>query len=197
MGYAIGAVLSGSATDPCCCGGGDCCIYGWPDPDGIDGGPFYPDTDLPDSVVATIAGTPFTLPRVGYNFELNDAGDIYLLEAQLDDTFWILRKNGDPRGTNACLIGDYDTNTVEDEFLDTYTVTFTFGGLDFEIPVDRLNNCEWQGSNESGSALVYYDSATYKWNIQILGTSVKDDPQSSPDGSYADAAGVTNILVSP
>lgn len=38
-----GKVATASA---CCC----CCLYPWPDPEGLEGGPYYPNTGLPDTL---------------------------------------------------------------------------------------------------------------------------------------------------
>lgn len=165
MGYAIGAVLSGSATDPCCCGGGDCCLYSWP---GEVGSEVYPLDDLPDTIILTINGTPATLTKDAgsspYSYSgIWGGGSVFLFAGEDPGSTWLFSVSSPEdltgQSNGQCLISDYTAEgpsgpyitTVEDEFPDTLNV-------DGDPPYDlfRLTPCLWEGtaSTEGGDVVV-------------------------------------------
>lgn len=81
--------------------------------------------------------------------------------------------------SSPCLIRD----GVEDEFADTYSVN----GTD---TITRGTPCTWNGPKTGGGtwSLNYGQTTPYKWHLTSGGGSPtsddKDDPQSSPDGTY-------------
>lgn len=200
--------------DPPCCCPSACCLYPWPDPDGIAGGPYYPTTDLPATIVVTIDGTPFTLTLNSGTYTYGDPSfetsetPFVTAESLLGENNWYLAYapvSGDEVSYygSSCLInplwefraGGPFTISSEDEFLDTYTITFTpsGGGTPFDVEVTRETEpipdiCTWVGFVDLALVYLYYDSAAYKWKIQFPeggACYVKDDPQSSPVGTYA------------
>jgi hypothetical protein len=186
----IGWSITGSGVDPCCCPAA-CCLYPWPDPDGIAGGPFYPDTDLPDAIDVLDNGTPRTLSRVPgmYRYEGLTAT---FIEADAALGAWTAGSFDVVEAGSPCLIGTWlasppDTFQVMDQFSDTYTVTDDTSSFpDFVVTRDPDNPCRWTGTSEGLGVVVDYNITTpYKWTITFAGGPlVHDDPQTGPDGHY-------------
>lgn len=207
-------VKTGSETDPCCCGEGDCCLYPWPDPLGT---PLYPDTDLPDTVVwhdaAIDPPEDITLTRSGYEYSGTGSTGDYSITALSGDAFWSAQGppiDGEDRVSilSGCLIGDTfesELMQVSDEFLATYNVHIepVIGGPWEDLsPVDttisRVSNCCWEWDDPAAVAdygplsawSFCYGGNTdiaslYKWS---LGPSTdKNNPQNSPEGDYTSA----------
>jgi hypothetical protein len=196
--------------DPCCCVG-DCCLYPGPAffPDGL-----YPDTDLPETVVAIIDGTPITLTKSvslpilytgtwsGHDVTLNAGWSLYI------------------RGFESGVEGDaaqYDFNclitttlvpnpenppeapsvtAIEDEFPDTLHVYWDSGEGVFEADVTRDTSCVWSGTDMDGNLfeILYLGDPFYAWQFQFLPfgggshSSLKTGDQNTPIGTYTDGA---------
>jgi hypothetical protein len=170
----------------------ECCPFAWPNPGS--GHEPYPETDLPDSVVATVCGEPITLTRSGYNFY--GSGSIFVALESTDGPYWLLFYDGTlcQFGRPTCLIGSYpivvnddpevcctDPVIVTDLFSDTYTVDGD--------TITRQTPCTWTGAKTGGGTwTLRYDSAAYKWHLSSTRGSPTSDyktaPQSSPAGTY-------------
>lgn len=187
---------------PCCCIE-DCCLYPWPDPTGIAGGPYYPSTDLPDTVVVQTTGGPVVLTR--------GAGYIYTgsgWEIIADDSRWQITDPDFEIGFSptSCLIGEYlfpslgTTVLVEDQFQNSYNVNFDYSGFgNISGTVERVALCQWQGTfPDAGIVKIIYDSFSYEWYWDAVGNvGAKDPPQSSPEGNYDDIGSISNFTVTP
>lgn len=210
MGYPIGAVLSGSADDPCCCGGPtECCLYPWP---GLSGSEVFPSSDLALTVILYVAGTPITMTLTGsYEYTGADAGVNYIINKTDESDNWLVSsylEGEDPVvfTSNPCLIADDGSSyRVEDEFPDTLTTN-----TDPTTELFRVNPCFWAGTyieedlDEFIIHLQYVTEAptsppvdfygnpwpTKPFWMYIFGVGTleqyfaKDDPQNGPQGTY-------------
>ncbi len=178
----------GSGGVLCGCAESTCCLYPWPDPDGTEGGPFYPPEDLPDAIdivdnlgvfieVATHNAGTYTYTGTTYNIR---AG-ANQWEVQFPSPF------GPWNGYGGCLIRD---DVAKDQFSNAYTVTDeTFTIPDFTIT--RQSQCLWTGISTDGAVRVEYNNVLgfpYKWVISFVGGPLPhDDPQTGPSGHYGTA----------
>jgi hypothetical protein len=123
----------------------------------------YSVSDLPDAV--TVDGTSFSRSETSYGNTTNGV----ILEGNV----WAKYSNGG-RSTRACLI----QGGVEDQFADTYTVTwdaFGEGSPNTNVVVTRESLCVWRGSDPCGNVIFLYygDSAEigfgvdYTWNLRL------------------------------
>lgn len=216
MGYAIGAVLAGSSEDPCCCTPDNCCLYPWPDSNGEMGGPFYPDTDLPDTVL--LDGIPMT--RSGYQylgsgFPPAPSGSTDRVIDSTSLEYWNIYDGlgNELQVLGNCLIVDLGTTVVEDEFPDSLVMSFA----GYDTTVNRVSLCLWEGADICGNIWqVWYGDlggiggTDYKWSAlayqfdfgdgpdcdlsEGFPPTVKSDPQSSPVGTYD--VGIITVIVS-
>ena len=190
-------VNTGSETDPCCC---DCCLYPWPDPDGVAGGPFYPATDLLDEL--EISSDPATVPangtytRSGWKF----VGP-YIVDGEWTKHYEIFPSNvgWELRFTTTEYVGDFfvvitfpcliefgPPDIIYIELADLFPDILTVSG----DTITRVTECTWTGPKTGGGTwtLSYGNPTPYKWHLKSTGpTPTSDDktsPQSSPDGTY-------------
>jgi hypothetical protein len=172
----------------------DCCLYPWPDPDGI---PLYPPEDLPETLrVASDGPVSFTLTKTsGYRYEgvrpgndFDDPQPVYIKRS--DDGHWwygeIVEGEDDPYiWRSNCLIGSgWSGIVIEDQFPDT--LTFGDPGIPETCELLRVSLCRWEGLWEypysDGSGLrriavdlrydpTYYDPGWHPkpmWRIDLL-----------------------------
>lgn len=222
-GYVPLRIFTGPGYQPakeCCCEPPpeECCLYPWPDPDGILGGPYYPDTDLPNpTIILNLGGTPITMTKVsGYRYEGSNLGIDYYIAANPGTDNWDIgttdsEGTDEPFSSGPCLIADFGGgDSVEDEFPDTLTFDFDDGlGISGSISITRISLCVWEGTGESVPdgypvyAKVEYSPALaplpYKWygdwTAGGFGGSagVKDDPQNTPIGDYTADVGTMSV----
>jgi hypothetical protein len=164
------------------------------------GAPLYPYTDLPETVsLTTPDGTFIGEVQSDYTYVFPDyTPDPGQTLIRAGEEAWIYGDDGG-YGGGPCLIQDVGAGVVcEDEFSDTYTVSF----LGFDFTITRISLCVWQmdefntdctGFSFPIQVRVEYDPITYKWLMTIVQFSdpdceiyetYKDDPQSSPVGTY-------------
>ena len=188
MAHRIAAVERGSAVDPCCCGA--CCLYPWPGYflDTY----FYPDADLPDTIL--VNGTAFTRDT-GFHTYTGATGVLVNDEVQAAWNF-IPTVEGDIAITSACLIGDYQLTSygavaVEAVFDAVYTMETADDGdvLIEQNGVFYPDLCTWSNNDSEGAYRVAYNSSTYKWQMFTLESGLpmtydKTDPQDGPAGTY-------------
>lgn len=196
----------------------ECCLYPWPDPDGISGGPYYPTTDLPSAITETegfyTGGVPETYNHDPGTYRFTAASGRYIIaDPSTPDWFWYDASDSFLNKAGSCLIGAWAVGStpmnIEDEFLDNYLVEFVHEGRNESVGVlrdqpDSLCNWHGAGGTLSYGVLVTYNSATYQFEATIsipseglsYGPTPKDDPQSSPDGTYSDVGPITNITAS-
>lgn len=191
--YHFVTMVSGSPR--CGCGVSvACCPYPWPDPEGNQGGPFYPPEDLPDSI--TILGV--TLNHVVGEYLFLSVDELTNAFAGGED--WISSGAFPLQGT-PCLIGDDPgvfPTPIEDEFLDNYTVDYDEGGGPQSVVITRETLCTWTNSVENwgleyvGNMYNTYPHPSIPSKPGYLlshGSAVyyKEDPQSAPTGTYQPA----------
>ena len=181
----LAGVPAGSEVDPCCC---DCCLYPWPDPDGVAGGPFYPATDLSATLTVVIEGETVTLTKgSGYHYDGTLLGFDVTLDAIVDSWELVVVGAPDFDWSGLCLVGAYGSASqqdleVEDQFPDTLTVSGD--------TITRTDLCTWTGPKTGGGTwtLSYGSPTPYKWHLKSTGpTPTSDDktaPHSSPAGTY-------------
>jgi hypothetical protein len=197
-----GKVVTKEGKVSCTCCAPDCCLYRWPDPDGTDGGPYYPETDLPDTVI--FSGETLSHDAGDYQF----TGSTYYIVA--GTTQWEVRLVSDDSLVQEqdCLI----ENGVEDEFSDTYSVDvsvdiFPPGEdpvlVEFTMTITRQSLCRWTWTYSDGygnyTVNVFHDdfltSPNYPWKFEIfkpydgVDSGEKNAPQSSPVGAYTGSQG--------
>lgn len=207
-------VPAGSGEDPCCCGGPtECCLYPWPDPSGFVGGPYYPSSDLPSSIVVTVDGVDYTLPLLGSYFYFIGSGGPGGMDLSVDagtgSENWVVNGSAISNSIADCLIGEYfdgsETVSVADEFPDEFILTgnydIGFGEEPINIALARISTCCWQQDLDGFLFQVCYDAALFKWVISVandpsFGTSEKPDPQDTPVGTYPDTAVMTDLEIS-
>lgn len=183
----------------------DCCLYRAPDQFGIEGGPFYPQSDLPDTIVVDGPGGMETIAKDGGDYSYT--GSIYTVVSNGDS--WRTFHGIDPVDISLCLIGPQNGEviTITDEFSNTYVLEFTIAGNTHAIEITRQDRCSWAAAQEIGDEVgfltfsVFYDPTTYKFTILfsdggLSDSSEKADPQSSPVGTYADVGPYSGITVS-
>jgi hypothetical protein len=113
-----------------------CCLYPWPDPAGIAGGPFYPTTDLPSGV--TVGGVSKSQDTGLYSY----GGGLVVADTISQ---WL---NGGT-GYGGCLIA----GTVADQFASTYTCAAN-GGTPFTL-TRSADDCSYSGTNpDDGRSVV-------------------------------------------
>ena len=194
----------GKVSCTCCEPEPDCCMY---PADGL--GDSYTEDDLPDAVELTYdfaEGTIMT--RDGAQYTEDEFG-IYRINRVADGTDdcgesgpkWRLQiKDGEGNWfTDNCTDCLIVPGFVEDQFADTYQMTF-FGET---RTLNRVGLCEWVfvgGDFDEctyAEMRAYYDPTTTKWTYFVevnFGCSLKaaledkDDPQSSPVGSATTAS---------
>lgn len=178
-----------------------CCLYPFPYIDGED--TRYPTTDLPNTIL--VEGLPFTLIPIEYRYSGSLGGIPYSISADPADAFaWVL-KNDDVFSIDAssiCLLGtDWlgDVTTVEDQFSSSYIASGSNAGDDFDVPIERDENniCAWRGSSGPFQVSLVYDSTFVRWEMSVTKAAswgivlLRDDPQSSPAGTYSGAGTAT------
>ncbi len=205
----------GTSCDPNPCdgggGGGDCCEYPWPDPDGLAGGPFYPADDLPTVVETTGGPTPGTYTRSSGSYVFyNGAAYITPVYGGVGAYGWTFTgETGGSYSGYPCLIhaarapGAGDDHVCTDQFSDTYVVSATGGGADpgtgfADVTVTRVSagGCRWEGTNGDGdTAYIEYDAGSFLWSggaaystpysmITLNRKEPATESQSSPAGLY-------------
>lgn len=228
------------SEEPCCCPQ-ECCLYPWPDPNNQTGdGPFYPDDDLPDTILVYMDGSyaPFPLTAVRQPGEYYYLGDytyggepgtviIYPDGTGTYGEVWVMRDWDGAApigfyGSYPCLIGDYGAGVgafdVEDEFLDTYSITFPNASPDGDIvgSVTRETPCRWEGAGsdginswvivmefivdpdgvEPGGYIVWKARATSGTSSeQPTGYKLTPENQSSPEGEYSTESPITTVAI--
>lgn len=201
-------VVDGAPFFPCGpCAATACCLYPWPDPDGTIGGPYYPDTDLPDSITVTITGgvTPgvYTFTRVltEYRYTCADpamAGSEIRAGANdgVDPAAWVAAIGFYGTTPMPCLISDYSAGVVvTDMFMTAYTLTIN--GESHVVTRTSPSSCDWFGTGSGGGAgteqwAVQYrdprvlDPGETMWSYSGYGVAGgnKDSDMTKPDGSY-------------
>lgn len=210
----------------CCCET-DCCLYPSPDPLGLSDGPFYPNTDLPDTIVVngeTLAKNPGTYSYGTLSFS---STFIYSGSATADgiplepSSAWVLYVP--PREEfvfNTCLVGTWAgwPDEVEDEFSESYAVTFLSASPDGDIhgTITRASKCRWEGLGSDGPnswniVLEFLVDATNVlpggyliWKLSAISATNPEQPtgwklpsegenQSSPVGSYFTESPVVTV----
>jgi hypothetical protein len=164
----------------------------------------YPPSDLPDNV--TVNGVSY--PRnVGTGNEASYGDENNGVALEIAE--WLYYNEG-IAASQECLI----QGEVEDQFADTYTVTYTPGGDPREsVVVTRISLCVWSGNDSCGRPwyLMYGDQAPFfsgdefKWYIWMAidesdpcgdfqqPPAEKQGFQNSPIGNYAgDAQGTVS-----
>lgn len=170
-----------------------CCLYPWPNP----GSPLYPPSDLPATV---IEGGVKIYNHVAGTYRYESTFDDLVIEpgTGANSGIWIQYPASSPHliahGTG-CLIAAV-FGVIEDQFFDNYNLQ-----LDAEnvtLTRDSQNICVWNGTAAGGAAVLEYNSLNYEFELTTLGGAVKNDPQSSPVGTYTPGGGspYTTIVVS-
>lgn len=193
------ASSSALASECCCEGPVACCLYS-AEPEGEGGALPFPYTDLPATLDITFEGVfypgatkhDFGAGFVGYIHPDYDSGISPLLGHAAGSGGWAFGDDGGGGGS-PCLIMDIGGGTKsEDLFLDEYVGDN--GGID-TWPMYRTGLCTWQGEREDGGETYtyYVEYVGTEWQVSIfneggeIGIFLKDDPQSSPEGSYEGA----------
>lgn len=185
MALAIGAVLVSSPANPCCCPGGDCCLY--PGQAFVD--MLYPSTDLPATLVVTIDGNPYTLAWSattpyysgtggGFDITIEEGWRLYLDKGTPDEQFF----DFDCLISTTFVPGEGATatiNSTEDEFPTSLSVDIAELSI-VGMLIDRLtpdtDPCTWYGCqfyehvDDEDHFLVVtvrYNSTTYKWEAIV------------------------------
>jgi hypothetical protein len=217
-----GRVLMKNGKVSCsCCSPLTCCLYPWPDADGEAGGPFYPSSDLPDTIIAVMgpdfsgeevvcakSGYVYTGTAYGglapYTFEIKPGpfqGELYLSgwEVGLVSNYClIVELTGDPSGVVS----------IRDLFSSAYSVegTWDINGVGDIEPIgvevqreDPPNICSWSQPKDGNLFTLRYNSNTFKWEFsvdrypdEIL---EKEDPQNSPVGNYGSSAHLFDVAI--
>jgi hypothetical protein len=224
----------GKVSCSCCEEPEECCMY--PAQALVDGG--YTVDDLPDEVLYNDDDRPPTLIQkvpdgsfpggVVYRWPedgSDDAGLIFIrINADVETSIWEFGDDAGEGGSLCLIQGDGNLtpgdDLVEDQFADTYTVTY--GSIQFvnsgslqrtSLCVWDTGPCEWLGSFTQGwSAEMIYGDQTesaeeYRYKFRIIlnepdpegscngaGVFVKTGDQNSPAGTYSD--GLATITVS-
>lgn len=194
-----------------------CCLYPWPGLSGV----LYPSSDLPATLRLEFnlvdpgvfyAGTLVS----AYRYEFDISGSLWYIDiADALGDYWSFQDDGMPPteyASSVCLVTGTESNwgsvgiTIYDDFPDELTVSFIYDGTPYEYTLTRISLCNWQFTNEPTDPFVialYYDDTTYNWNLlfsylgEVLGSTNKDAPQSSPDGTFPDLSGLSSIVVAP
>jgi hypothetical protein len=206
----------GKVSCSCCAVEPDCCMY---PADGL--GDTYEAADLPDELNIKwqeMVDDELTDIFVG---SISKSGSGYVngtVSLTIINGKWTLKDTStDPETVRAignCLItgdGNYTPgdDTVEDQFEDTYDVTTPTGSG----TVARVSLCRWEGETTDGCALIltYGPNEVFdgccKWSLQwdnydsLFGcgdgeAGLKEDPQSSPEGTYIDPISESEATVS-
>lgn len=213
--------------DPCCCPE-DCCLYPFPDPEGILGGPFYPPDDLPATIVVngvtlTLNAGTYTYGTLSFSDTFVFAGPVLVDGIPVGDGFTTWALYIPPREEftfNSCLIGTWPplSDEVEDEFLNTYAITFPNASPDGDITgsVTRETLCRWEGtgsdgvnswaiimefivdplSTQPGGYIVWKASATSGTSSdQPVGYKLSPEEQSDPEGDYSTESPIVVVAI--
>ena len=226
-----GKVITKGGKVSCSCCETGCCMY----PAQALGDGLYTVDDLPDSISVSLDGSNFytfekdsedgnfystqeinLFPAGNLRIALFDTGNEYDPINSPEDFryYWYLQEknpdwsNAEGRGRLQCLIADADGLTIEDQFADTYTLTYNppQGG----IPIQIINNgialreslCVWNaGECEPGSfgASLFYSEFRNKFVVglseaipegggfqcEAAGIYVKTGNQNTPLGTYS------------
>jgi len=202
-------------TCPCDTPPPTCCPYPYPDPNGYNGGPLYPDTDLPDNIDVTWGAFTTTLAKGTATPDTPFLGQTAIYQGTIDSKNIAIGYNSVAWYVEIytpgeeyiiyfefevpCLIGEWDSTffVVEDQFPDMLTATSTDGDI---TTLSRVSLCCWEGTFESMnefnpgtfpiSVCWAYgeDQEKYGWLLNIVNQGIlwiKEDPQSSPVGTWA------------
>jgi hypothetical protein len=190
---------------------------------------LYTVDDLPDTIVITYteAQSPFTtfgpyvLTRTGSQFFGGPDNEVGIGLSTTGE-LWTIQDGSGGIGSFPCLINEESPGspfvvTIEDQFADTYTVTYNFssygtGGTGTTI-VSRQNLCCWQSPQLTANGrefkfIIRYfppilESNGIMWSFvqgscELTGgfTGEKTGNQNSPVGTYSSQTGFENLTVS-
>jgi hypothetical protein len=204
-------------TFPCgpCATPTGCCLYPYPDQNGLFGGPFYPSSDLPIHLTSPGIGT-WTLAG-SYEYTL-DSDPAFSLFANPSSAWQFSFPGSADVYTFSCLIGVYggDSGGPDETVADEFSSTYSDGTNNLTRDTDFL--CGWHldnGIDPPGSEVMIYtalgtvlDDGTTSvtlskptWVITsfLSGTLqifVKADPQSDPTGVYTNITTGATITIS-
>lgn len=141
--------------EKCCCGVFECCMYPWPDPEGIAGGPFYPAADLPDTIILVFDGADVVMTRSGFVYYGESAGIGFIITPSTGSDSWGVGTflPAEPEDITylhyvPCLFVTLFSAITEIREDYPETLTLTDASIPATCDLNRVDLCCWEGTLE-------------------------------------------------